>query len=60
MYNRTTLLTGEQQVNTNLDQYITQKALDGLFTMIAQEELKIRQNPTARVSEILKKVFGAK
>lgn len=60
MYNRTTLLTGEQQVNTNLDQYITQKALDGLFTLIAQEELKIRQNPTARVSDILKKVFGSK
>lgn len=60
LYNRTTLLTGEPQVNTNLDQYITQKALDGLFSLIAQEELKIRENPAARASEILKKVFGSK
>jgi Protein of unknown function (DUF4197) len=60
MYNRTTLLTGESAVNANLDQYITEKALDGLFSLIAEEELKIRQNPAARASEILKKVFGAK
>jgi hypothetical protein len=59
MYNRTTLLTGEAAVNTNLDQYITEKALDGLFSLIAEEELKIRQNPAARASDILKKVFGA-
>jgi len=60
LYNRTTLLSGEPRVNTNLDQYITQKALDGLFSLIAQEELKIRENPAARASEILKKVFGSK
>ena len=60
LYNRTTLFSGEPQVNTNLDQYITQKALDGLFSLIAQEELKIRENPAARASEILKKVFGSK
>lgn len=60
IYNQTTLLTGEPQVNTNLDQYITQKTLDGLFCLIAQEELKIRENPAARASDILKKVFGAK
>ncbi|MEI7945518.1 MAG: DUF4197 domain-containing protein [bacterium] len=60
VYNRTTLLTGEPLVNTNLDQYITQKALDGLFSLIAQEELKIRENPAARASDILKKVFGSK
>lgn len=42
----------------SLEQYVTQKALDGLFTMIAREEKKIRENPEARVSDILKTVFG--
>lgn len=60
VYNKTTLLTGESQVNPDLDQYITQKALDGLFYMIAQEEMKIRENPAARATDILKKVFGSK
>lgn len=45
-------------VNPDLPEYITQKALDGLFILLAAEELKIRQNPTARVTDILKKVFG--
>ncbi|WP_027360367.1 DUF4197 domain-containing protein [Desulforegula conservatrix] len=59
VYNKTTLLTGQSQVNPNLDQYITQKSLDGLFYLIAQEEMKIRENPAARASDILKKVFGS-
>lgn len=59
-YNKTTVLTGKSQVNPNLDQYITQKALDGLFYLIAQEEGKIRKDPAARVTEILRRVFGAK
>ncbi|HPQ42376.1 MAG TPA: DUF4197 family protein, partial [bacterium] len=42
----------------NLERYVTGKALDGLFTMVAREEKKIRENPEARVSDILKKVFG--
>lgn len=46
--------------NPDLDAYVTQKAMDGLFTTIAQEEAKIRQDPAARTSEILKKVFGAR
>ncbi|HAQ61048.1 TPA: DUF4197 domain-containing protein [Candidatus Delongbacteria bacterium] len=58
-YNKTTFLTGEKAVNPDLDKYITQKTLDGLFYMIAQEELKIRDNPVARVTDILKKVFGS-
>lgn len=44
----------------DLDQYITRKALDGLFLMIASEEARIRKNPVARTSSILKKVFGGK
>jgi hypothetical protein len=44
--------------NPDLTAYVTDKAIDGLFTMIAAEELKIRQNPQARTTELLKKVFG--
>ena len=49
-----------KKVNPNLEDYVTQKATDGLFVLVAQEELKIRQDPAARVTDILKKVFGAK
>jgi len=45
--------------NANLDDYVTQKALDGLFYMVAEEEKKIRQNPLGAGSDIIKKVFGA-
>ena len=45
--------------DANLDSYVTQKALDGLFTMVAEQEAKIRQNPAAAASGILQKVFGA-
>ncbi len=45
--------------DANLDSYVTQKALDGLFVMVAEEEAKIRQNPAAAASSVLKKVFGA-
>ena len=44
-------------VNTDLDDYITKGALYGLFFLIEQEEKNIRNNPTARTTEILKKVF---
>jgi hypothetical protein len=44
--------------NPNLTEYVTDKAISGLFTMIAKEEVKIRQNPAARTTELLKKVFG--
>ena len=42
----------------DLDQYVTDKALNGLFTMLAEEERKIRQDPAARVTELLKEVFS--
>ncbi len=41
----------------DLDKYVTNKSLDGLFTMVGQEEAKIRTNPAARTTELLKKVF---
>ena len=42
----------------DLDHYVTSKALDGLFTMVAEEEKKIRTDPAARVTDLLKRVFG--
>ncbi|MGE0876040.1 MAG: DUF4197 domain-containing protein [Burkholderiales bacterium] len=45
--------------DANLDSYVTQKALDGLFFMVAEEEKKIRENPVQAGSNILRKVFGA-
>ena len=45
-------------VNTDLPDYVTRKAVDGLFYMIAQEEAKIRKNPMAEVSDLIKRVFG--
>ena len=45
--------------DANLDDYVTQKALDGLFFMVAEEEKKIRQDPVKTGSDIIQKVFGA-
>lgn len=57
IYNR--LPTTFNKVNPDLTAYVTEKALKGLFITVEQEENKIRQNPSARVSDILRKVFGA-
>ena len=54
-YNKIPLV---EKVNPNLEEYATNKAIDGLFIQIAKEELAIRKNPAARVSDLLKKVFG--
>ncbi len=56
-YNKIPLVT---KVNPNLDDYATDKAADGLFIMIAKEEKNIRENPGARTTELLKKVFSQK
>ncbi len=42
----------------DLDAYVTRKAMDGLFRMIAEEERRIRRDPLARTTELLRKVFG--
>ncbi len=55
IYNKIPLV---RKMNPDLAAYVTQKAIDGLFIMIAREELKIRKDPMARTSELLKKVFG--
>jgi hypothetical protein len=44
----------------DLDQYVTDRALDGLFIMVAEEEKKIREDPVARTTDLLKKVFGSR
>lgn len=47
------------QSQTSLDGYVAQKALDGLFLMVAEEEKAIRRDPLGQSSDVLKKVFGA-
>jgi hypothetical protein len=54
-YNKIPLI---RKMNPNLNEYVTDRAINGLFVMIAKEELKIRKDPVARTSELLKKVFG--
>lgn len=44
----------------DLDTYVTNKSLDGLFKMVAEEEKKIRTNPAAQTTDLLRKVFGGK
>jgi hypothetical protein len=51
-------LAGLTPVDVPLDEYVTTKALDGLFVKIAEEEKQIRHDPLARVNDILKRVFG--
>ena len=48
-----------QKVNPDLNDYATDMAIQGLFTMIANEEKNIRQDPIARTTELLKRVFGS-
>jgi hypothetical protein len=52
-------LAGMKPVTTDLDAYLTAKALDGIFSKVAIEELKIRKNVSARVTPLLQKVFGS-
>jgi hypothetical protein len=58
-YNSAMTLTGGQKLNPDLNQYVTDKAIAGLFHMVEIEENKIRKDPMARVTDILKKVFGS-
>jgi hypothetical protein len=56
-YNRIPLV---DKVNPDLNAYATDKAIEGLFIMIAKEEKNIRDNPGARATDLLRKVFGQK
>ena len=48
-----------ERLSFDLDQYVTEGALNGLFLMLAEEEAKIRRDPAARVTDLLKRVFGS-
>ena len=52
-------LAGLKPVNTDLDDFLTAKALDGMFSKVEIEELKIRKEVSARVTPLLKRVFGS-
>ena len=60
LVNAYNMIPGVTRQNPNLEEYITGKAIDGLMTLIAEEEVKIRQDPAAQVTALLKKVFGKK
>jgi Protein of unknown function (DUF4197) len=47
-----------KKVETDLTAYVTQKAIDGIFYQVGLEEQKIRKDPAARVTDLLKQVFG--
>lgn len=50
--------TGLKTVNTDISAYATEKALEGLFLQVGLEEQQIRNDPAARVTYLLKQVFG--
>jgi hypothetical protein len=52
-------VAGLKTVNTDLDDYLTNKALNGMFMKVEQEEYKIRKDVSARISPLLQKVFGS-
>jgi enolase len=60
MMGRYTMLPFTKAESVDLDHHVTNKALDGLFFMVGQEEKKIRTDPAARVTDLLKAVFGSK
>lgn len=57
MMDKTRRIPFLKKESVDLDHYVTSKALDGLFTVVGQEEKKIRKDPAARVTELLKTVF---
>lgn len=57
-YNTATILTGGKAVDPDLNGYVTKQAINGLFTLIAGEEKKIREDPLARTTDLLRRVFA--
>jgi len=58
-YNQSTFLTGNEPINTDLNKYVTDKAIEGLFHLVEKQENNIRKDPLARATDLLKKVFGS-
>ena len=57
-YNQSTLLTGNDPINTDLNDYVTKRAMAGLFHLVEQKEKEIRKDPLSRSTDLLKKVFS--
>jgi len=57
-YNKVAPFLAKEQVNADLEQYVTDKAVDGLFVLVEKEEAKIRQEPAKYGSDLVKKIFG--
>ncbi len=58
-YNFVQRLQNKPEITTDLDAYVTDRGIDGLFYLVKQEEGKIRKDPVAQVTDLLKKVFGS-
>jgi len=58
-YNTFAKFKGMEEINPDLELFVTQKAIDGLFVMVEKEEDKIRLDPLARVTDLLTRVFGS-
>jgi hypothetical protein len=58
-YNLASPFAGTQQVNPDLETYVTERAINGLFVHVEREEALIRQDPKARVTDLLRRVFGS-
>lgn len=59
-YNKVAPFLAKEQVQADLNQYVTDKAVDGLFVLVEKEEAKIRQEPAKYGSDLVKKIFGTK
>ena len=57
-YNTANILTGGSDVDTDLNAFVTERAIKGLFLLVEKEEKNIRKDPLARATDILKKVFS--
>ncbi|MBK7130631.1 MAG: DUF4197 domain-containing protein [Crocinitomicaceae bacterium] len=58
-YNQWAKISGKSEINPDLDKYVTDRGITGLFVLVKQEEKKIRKDPVAQVTDLLKKVFGS-
>lgn len=57
-YNQSTLLTGNDPINADLNDYVTKRAMEGLFHLVELKEREIRKDPLSRTTDLLKKVFS--
>jgi enolase len=58
-YNQSTRISGKESIETDLNKYVTERAILGLFKLLAIQEKEIRKNPLKRTTDILKKVFSS-